>query len=364
MPLSIGNWSPFRIDALGIVTLLGAEEVNLAAGKLSENRWFIDCLPLLAANLIAADKVTKPIPGFALYNVTDGILATDITGWFSRWLLSQNLSFAVSCIHISSIDESSNINKEQLALSRTLPRALAKTLLSFSIMAPILGLSAWVQDFWGLANAIAMLLSIWVRHIVESQNLAALSKARSSTEEWFHEPVKVFLTLPDGKAVTIYCSRGIVVNCILTTPRPQNPLFYRMTRAIGWTAFAAHVVTLGQSTLFIQILSVVWLAIGTILTVYRVGDNMSVIGSALQIQQEDLPGNDGRDSRSVAYARMNLSYEEKQSMVSWHLFPQTSNKPWWERYNGLEDQLRKSNIKANNEHPEMKVAECKHATTV
>lgn len=32
-------WQPFRLDALGLVTLLGADEVNNAVGRLVKSRW-------------------------------------------------------------------------------------------------------------------------------------------------------------------------------------------------------------------------------------------------------------------------------------------------------------------------------------
>jgi hypothetical protein len=31
------TWSPFKIDALGLVTLIGTDEINRAVGRLSVN---------------------------------------------------------------------------------------------------------------------------------------------------------------------------------------------------------------------------------------------------------------------------------------------------------------------------------------
>ena len=188
-----------------------------------------DCLPLLAANLIAADKITKPISGFALYNVTDGIVATDIAGWFARWLLSQKLHFATSRLHIHA--EAKNTATKSRRVSRTqLQRASTKIFSAFFVMAPILILAAWMRDWWGLANGISMLFSIWLRHVVIWQNLAALALASDNNEKSSRELVKIFLTLPDGKAVTIYSPRGLIVDCILTTPKPPNPKLYHSVR--------------------------------------------------------------------------------------------------------------------------------------
>lgn len=42
------HWAPFRIDALGIVTILGAAEVDMVVGRLARHH-FTGCLPLLCA---------------------------------------------------------------------------------------------------------------------------------------------------------------------------------------------------------------------------------------------------------------------------------------------------------------------------
>ena len=338
MVRTIGTWAPFHIDALGIVTLLGAEEVNTAVGRLCNNRWFFDCLPLLAANLIAADKITKPVPGFTLYNVSDGIVATDVAGWFSRWLLSQRLHFATSRLEMRA-GRKAKTGEHGLRASMQLQPLVVRIVVGFLVMAPILALAAWMNDWWGLANELSMLLSIWLRHIIIQQNHVALAAAAKGTDKAALEPVKVFLTLPDGKAVTMDAPRGLVVDCVLTTPRPPNLRLYRVMRAVAWAAFACHVVALGMSTLATQLLSLAWLLAGTLLVAFRVGDYEEVIGDALQIRQRHLLGPDSKDSRSVAYARLALTETEKQSMVSWHLFPQKSNAFWWERYEALEKQV-------------------------
>jgi len=94
---------PFRLDALGLVTLLGTQELDIAIGRLVTNH-FTEYLPLLGAYIIAGESITKPIPGFVLYNITDGICATDVTGWFARWLMCQKLSPSSSTITIGTLD--------------------------------------------------------------------------------------------------------------------------------------------------------------------------------------------------------------------------------------------------------------------
>lgn len=75
----VHKWQPFRIDALVIVALLGASEMDEALGGLVRYR-YLEYLPLLGAFVIAGNDIVKPIPGFTLYNVSDGIQATDVAG--------------------------------------------------------------------------------------------------------------------------------------------------------------------------------------------------------------------------------------------------------------------------------------------
>ncbi|KAK5948667.1 hypothetical protein OHC33_010270 [Knufia fluminis] len=93
------EWSPFKLDALGLITLLGTPEVDQAIGQLTDNTW-CEYLPFLAANVVAADSFTKPSPGYQLFNITDGIRALDLNGWFTRWLEQQDLQYVTTVIEV------------------------------------------------------------------------------------------------------------------------------------------------------------------------------------------------------------------------------------------------------------------------
>lgn len=69
--IPIKQWQPFKIDALGLVTLLGADDLNRALGRLSQSH-ICEFLPLLAPFIIAGNTITKDVSGATLYNVTDG----------------------------------------------------------------------------------------------------------------------------------------------------------------------------------------------------------------------------------------------------------------------------------------------------
>jgi hypothetical protein len=68
----LAGWSPFCLDALGLVTLIGAEEVVTAILALQRN-WIADCRPFLSLFLIDEVKFTTLLPGFTLQNASDGI---------------------------------------------------------------------------------------------------------------------------------------------------------------------------------------------------------------------------------------------------------------------------------------------------
>ena len=56
---TLAQWQPFRIDAMGLVTILGADEMKMAVGRLVRSpitAW----LPLLGAYTVANNQFTEP----------------------------------------------------------------------------------------------------------------------------------------------------------------------------------------------------------------------------------------------------------------------------------------------------------------
>lgn len=313
------HWAPFRIDALGIVTILGAAEVDMVVGRMARHR-FTGCLPLLGAFQIASNSIVRQLPSFILYNVTDGILATDVTGWFSRWLLSQNVTFSSTVLYIS---------VKQKPTTRFNASSIGNHVVGMVLMSSLLAMAILTGDRWGLVNVLAMLVSVIVRQVIIDQNLAALDIAATKSAKTSNEVVKTFLVLPTGAAVTIKASRGIVVDCLLTTPRPLNPLLYDIARGAGWIAFGIHVVSLGMAAFLNQLLAVALLLVSTVLVTLRIGDDEYQIGSRLQIRRYDCVG---PAFRAAALARLQLSTTQEDTMLAWGLFPQRSNEQWWRKY--------------------------------
>jgi hypothetical protein len=321
------DWGPFRIDALGLVTMIGAEEVDGAIGRLVSNPW-TEYLPLLGSFIVAGNRFVQPIPGVTLYNITDGIKATDVSGWLSRWLNFQDPSWNNTIFIWGS--------QQVPWRERTVQfRALA---LGALLNGGLLTLTVLVGDWFGFANTAALITSVFVRWYMLRLNRAYLDEGATSMSGPGAEFVKVFCLLTDGKAVTLQAPRGLVVNGFLTTPRPYHKHGYKLCRAIGWVAFGIHVICIGQASLFIQIPTVVIMIAATVACVTGIGCDERHIGRRIHVYRASEEGVD--DQRSLAYARLDLSDEEKNSMFAWGLFPQRSNKAWWHKYQRLKESMK------------------------
>ncbi|KAI1448496.1 hypothetical protein F5Y02DRAFT_431294 [Annulohypoxylon stygium] len=322
---SLARWQPFRIDALGLVTIFGAEELDIAIGTLAQS-WATDWLPYLGSYTVANNQIAKPITGFVLYNITDGIVATDVVGWFARWLCSYPLTYSATTITLRF--DGSAMPADRRAIS-----------LAFGMLStfPLFMLAALMGDWWAVFNIVAVMTSIVVRQQITGQLRASIDQAANRISSAIEDPVKVFLTLPDGKAVTIYGPRMAIVGILLTNPRPAHPGQYSDLRMLGWLAFGAHSVCLGMATFFNQILCVIVLVVCSFLKCRQVGDRFYVVGTKLCLET-DL--GDSSWTRSLAYVRLDLSETEQDYMVHWNLFPQRKNEFWWNRYREKQETIR------------------------
>ncbi|KAI0859815.1 hypothetical protein F4860DRAFT_242361 [Xylaria cubensis] len=321
---SIKQWQPFRVDALGLVTIFGAGEMNTAVGRLTES-WVTDWLPYLGAYTVANNDIAKKYQGFALYNITDGIMTNDVCAWFTRWLITSPLTYAATTITLKFDGKPQSVRLRAASIGLGLLSTM-----------PLLLMSGLIEDWWGVANAMSMIVSILIRKVITSQLRKSIDTAAHSSGN-SGDPVKVFLTLPNGKAVTIFGPRMAIVSCLLTSPRPINSLLYLQVRALGWFAFGVHAITLGMASLTSQIMSVFVLLLSSALKSYYVGDRTYNIGKRLRLEVEL---GDAEWTRRSAYARLGLSPTEENYMVRWSLFPQRGNRFWWGRYRGTEVAFR------------------------
>jgi hypothetical protein len=300
----LASWAEgtgLHIDALGLVTLLGAEEMDRSIGRLVPSL-YLDFLPLLGAFVVAGNRFTEKKSGFTLYNVSEGIMTTELAGWFSRWLQGQELHRVRSVVKWEVDDRPPRWSSFLIGL----------LLISVPAHGSLIALTVLAADWWGFANVMAMIISVIVRYIQVAQNQAGIDENLKEAQEEAqrynyrqkleiyeaamarHEelrqkgtvsedtklPVepkdpyaiaKVIVITGDSKAVTIAAPRYLVKHAFTASPQVPNHVLYTACQWIGWAAFAVHVISIGMAGLYTQIFSVVIILVATVLTAHKVG---------------------------------------------------------------------------------------------
>jgi hypothetical protein len=154
--------------------LLGAEELNAAVGRLVASA-YLEYLPLLGAYVIAGDRFTEKAAGWNLYNISQGIHTTDLAAWLTRWMLSQN--FEVTRNYVVWTVTPPRSRKTDITVSVLIGLVLNGFLVAGTVLS---------ADWYGFANALAMIISIIVRvYVIGQQRLAVdamIDKAVASFE--------------------------------------------------------------------------------------------------------------------------------------------------------------------------------------
>ncbi|RMZ92132.1 hypothetical protein DV736_g600, partial [Chaetothyriales sp. CBS 134916] len=318
------EWSPFNIDALGLVTLLGADEINAAVGRLVRSRW-LEYLPFLGAYVVAGNNFREKEPGYNLYNITRGIHTTDLSPWFSRWIKSQNFTSTRSFVRWTVVPPR----------HRPLDVMIAVTI-SLCLVGFLLALAILQYDMYGVGSTAAIAWSIVVRWVMISSVRKAIDQRvsemcdpkdekqqvlgpvidESETYEgkmrkWKDEMNSEKLRGADGldfdqesgtvvlpeephrlscgwsgvqlTKVVVITTEALPVTMIIPSDLmgsrsvfnadlpPRHRFLYGIARWTGWLAFVIQVVTIGQAVLVTQIYSVCLLVIPTILYVAKFG---------------------------------------------------------------------------------------------
>ena len=341
------NWSPFNIDALGIITMIGAEQVDSAIGRLVRSR-YLEYLPLLGAFIFASDQFADAKSGFAVYNLTAGIMTTDIAGWFSRWCMSQRFNRSNS--HVRWTVDNRPSRKEKWRIGPQTADGLLAGFIGISINATLLVLTILQGDWWGLANAVSMVVSVIVRAYVVQQNRNALDVAAKKA---FHasngnnKEEKILVILSDAKMVTMYVPSGIVYSCFVSKPDIEKKAMYYKVRMLGWGGFAVQVVSLGMSGLATQLITVFLMVVATIAIHFHIGCNEEMVGACLRARKGDFGPK--RPRRKDVYAVLGLESHEEESMLAWNLMPHKktpSAREWWNSY---KDDKAKYEMKGKDE---------------
>jgi hypothetical protein len=317
------TWAPFKIDALGLVTLLGAADVNKAVGRLVRSR-YTTFLPILGAFVIAGNDFTNPASaGYTLYNVTDSITTTILGGWFSRWLEVQPLNAATTIFEWVDSDRT----------SKTRWRDRFTNAIGILPLLGLIAITLMIGDYWGFSNALAMAFSIFVRWYLVHENVKGLDQASHghSGSTFEDDNVKVLITSPNGNMVTLYVTRKVVLQCITRTLTPPHPIPYLWVRGLGWFSFGVHIISLGQSCLVSQIYTVVLLVGSTFLVVKGVGCDEEAVGYRTRLRRI-VPKLQGPDRRMWAYAKLQPTKKEEERMLRWGLLPDRDNESWWREF--------------------------------
>lgn len=270
------NWSPFRLDALGLVTLIGAEEVCVAIGGLQFS-WLTEYLPLLGSFLIASNRFTQPLPGYTAYNITSGMIPPEINGNFTRWLDHHFGSGPRRDAGTAWLDFEAPIGNEARWSRWKRPFAL---FVSFVLNGALLTLAVLQGDWYGMANSVAMIISVMVRTSLIDQHESKLHDLVKTAQKSLYDkdgqkidmkPLKVLIDSPSSSKVAVCMVPPPLIRCLLLTYAESSRPWYRLSRLVGWAAFAVHVISIGQSYLISQLVAVAILAMSTVATIYRIG---------------------------------------------------------------------------------------------
>ena len=142
--------------------------------------------------------------------------------------------------------------------------------------------------------------------------------------------------------LTMLTPTAVLRQCFIKKPEPPNAVIYMLVRMLGWVFFAVHVVTIGLSSLAVQLVTVVILCASTILVACHIGDQEDQIGTRLRVERDHLEpeklaafplldkGNG--DRRQNAYVFLEPTGEEIESMEMWGLVPHKKNRRWWQEF--------------------------------
>ena len=181
--------------------------MNYPIGRPSRS-CITEYVPIVSSFVIANDSIRSVIAGFELYNITDGYYATDFAGWFTRWLISQDLTYNRTTLLIN-ITQSTKGHDESFHLA---------AILGLSVFFATIGLAGVMCDWWGIANALSLGASVLVRSQLLGAFRNGVDRQTSTAIAQSSTVVKTLCKLQDGRLVTIYAPRGTVTGCLSSQP--------------------------------------------------------------------------------------------------------------------------------------------------
>jgi hypothetical protein len=366
LPLhDVKAWSdkvPFKMDALGLVTLLGADEVSTAIGSLQRRR-YTGALPLLAAFILAGDRFTSIQPGFVAYNLTDGITTTEMAGWFTRWLMSQSTNNATTTFEWRPRQRPADPWRERIIAS----------VISCLLVMPLVICTGLMGDWYGVANAGAIVISIASRLYILGQRRQARDALMSPCDNQdIKDNIKtLIITRSDGRMVTVHTPSSTIKGLFrVASIGAKRPFLYRLAQQAAWVALGTHMLVLGMCTLVTQVYTVILLVASTVavssttdwsadtqqktatslesprfpgeVTSIPFNDDWDVI-KTVPASYRDNPDGDiqvNMDRRMFAYARLVLSKTQEAFLKGLRLMPDETNELWWDDYCALRQEYK------------------------
>jgi hypothetical protein len=344
------SWQPFRLDALGLITLLGADEVARAVGSLAHNT-LTDYLPLFGAFKIASDQIATIEPGFSLYNISDGIWVTELAPWLTRWLsshLESNYTILRWCVcpggpcdwKDDSTGEANKAEKQQRSNDGPFPTTLFWQRCIAIVLGILLnlGLAAFAAvqaDWYGTANSGAMIGSVLVRAYMTRTYRFAIDRRTPKEIKPGLKSKKIIIVLPDGRLAISYVPGsmiGVMLDSKTRFPWAKR-LLLLLARAVGWAVFGIQVIAIGQSSLLSQMCTVAVMTTASVFTIFNIGvQRPDHVAHRLHVHQ--LSAN--ASGRKEAYLMLEPTKEEKAFMLRMGLVPDEGNFDWWVKWHSTE----------------------------
>jgi hypothetical protein len=219
--------------------------VNQAVGTLQRRR-YTECLPLLAAFVIAENGFTDEQAGFVIYNLTDEMITTELKDWFTRWLSAQDINTATTEFTWEKAESSSATE-------------LSAPALAFFLVAPLLVCKILIGDRYGVANSIAIILSILLRlyllwQLRQARDGATASPTDRDGNEQVNPMKDLCIIRSDGKMITVHVPAAVLGTFTRDCKLPieaqayaygKTP--YKLARRVAWSALGVHICVVRSS---------------------------------------------------------------------------------------------------------------------
>jgi hypothetical protein len=243
-------------------------------------------------------------------------------------------------------------------------------MVAFFFQAGFLALTILIGDWYGIANSLSMIASVLVRAYVLKANRdgidnaieAATNQAKQreaiDPTEQPRQEVTILCILDDATPLIMKTPEHLIKACFVAAPKPPYPVRYLLARAAGWVFFLVYIISIGQSVLVSQLVTVTLLVIPTVALAalpedWRkryLGCNEEFIATKLRAHKVPTKANGPR--RVHLYAMCQFTRKEEESMVQWSTMPHSSNVKWWEEYRRAKHDYLRDNPAAYRNDPD------------